>query len=88
VNEDGSLHHLTDAGQFTMDHIRLDRGQLRRHRRRQIEIQQACRELRELLESQSDLPAGWVAEARTALEEVEQAHLNPPPPYDFEDVRP
>lgn len=86
VEEDGSLRILTDAGRYTVVHLRLDRNQLRRHRRREIEQKQKCQVARDLLGTPG-LPLQLVAETQRLVEEIEQSWLNPVPPYELEDLR-
>jgi hypothetical protein len=86
VEEDGSLRILTDAGRYTVVHLRLDRNQLRRHRRREIEQKQKCQVARDLLVTPG-LPPQLMAETQRLVEEIEQSWLNPVPPYELEDLR-
>jgi hypothetical protein len=84
---DGSLRALTNIGQFTKDHLRLDRRQLRKHRQRQIEARQKCKELRAALLTPG-LPIFWVVKAREAIDQVERELLEPLPPYEAPDLLP
>ena len=48
VKHDGSLAPLTVQGRCTQEHLRLNRRQLRRYRRMQIEAREKCDEVRSL----------------------------------------
>jgi uncharacterized protein (TIGR02646 family) len=82
---DGSVRTHSRAGKYMAVHVRLDRGQLRRHRRRLIEAKEKCQGLRDLLEAPG-LAADWIAKARKTIEEIERDYLNPSPPYELEDL--
>jgi len=86
VEQDGSLQILTDVGRYTVVHVRLDRNQLRKHRRREIEERQKCQEARDLLGTPG-LPPQLMEATRKLVEEIEQSWLNPAPPYELEDLR-
>jgi hypothetical protein len=84
---DGSLRALTKIGQYTKDHLRLNRRQLRRYRYMQIEAMQRCQELRSALLVPS-LPVSWVANAQKVLNQIERELLEPQPPYEEPDLLP
>jgi len=86
INErDGSLRALTKIGQYTKDHLRLDRRQLQRHRYRLIEARQKCQELRSALLTPG-LPSSWVASAQQVLDQIERELFDPQPPYEEKDL--
>lgn len=86
-DRDGSLRTLTPAGKYTATHLRLDRRQLRKHRRRLAEKQAKCQELRDEL-AKPGVPPGVAARAQALLKEIEEDYLNPSPPFDLEDLEP
>jgi hypothetical protein len=67
--------------------LRLDRRHLRKHRQRQIEARQKCKELRAALLTPG-LPIFWVVKAREAIDQVERELLEPLPPYEAPDLLP
>jgi uncharacterized protein (TIGR02646 family) len=83
--EDGTLRVHTPAGQYTAEHIWLDRPQLNKHRRRLLELKRKWQECRDLLNAKG-IPAEWLTKARQLLDEIEREYLNPAPPYEPEDV--
>jgi uncharacterized protein (TIGR02646 family) len=86
VNEqDGSLRALTNAGRYTLEHLRLDRRQLRKYRRMQIEAKEKCEELRSLLGAPGLNPE-WVRQVKDALDQIERDALDPLPSYDVADL--
>jgi uncharacterized protein (TIGR02646 family) len=83
--ENGELRALTRAGEYSIAHIRLNREQLKRHRRRQTEVRKKVAELRSLIE-RPGLPAGYVSGVREIIGQIEREYLNPAPPYEVEDL--
>jgi hypothetical protein len=82
---DGTLRALTAAGEYTLEHIWLNREQLKKHRSRQTEAKRRLQECRALLETPG-LPQDWLTKARLLMDEIEHECLNPAPPYEPEDV--
>lgn len=83
--EDGTLRALTPAGHYTVEHIWLDRPQLNKHRRRQLELKRKWQECRDLLGATS-APAEWLAKARQLMDEIQREYLDPAPPYEPADL--
>jgi uncharacterized protein (TIGR02646 family) len=83
---DGSLRALTDPGRYSWAHLRLDRGQLRSHRRRQAEKRQKWKEVHDLLNTPG-LDPDWVARAKAAMETIERDYLDPTPPYEPDELK-
>jgi len=88
VNDhDGSLRPITNAGQYTIAHLRLDRNQLRRTRLRQIETLKAIKEAWALLQI-SNAPPELIRRTEDLLNQIERDTLDPPPPYEPLDLLP
>lgn len=84
---DGSLHARSKVGLYTSEHLRLNRRQLQRYRRMQLETRRACDELRSALRMPG-LPSSWVARVKRALNKIERDFLDPQPPYETFDLLP
>jgi uncharacterized protein (TIGR02646 family) len=85
--QDGTLRVLTNAGRYTVDHLRLNRRQLQKYRLMLIEARQKCEEIRSLLGSPG-LPVELAARAQEILKQVERMYIAPTPPYEVEDLYP
>jgi hypothetical protein len=82
---DGTLRPLSVMGEYTLEHIWLDRPQLNKHRLRQLEMRRKWQECRSLLDA-NRFPAEWLAKARQLMDEIEREYMNPVPPYEPEDL--
>jgi uncharacterized protein (TIGR02646 family) len=83
--KDGSARTLTRAGAYMVAHLRLDREQLKKHRRRLNEAKQNFQQAHDALDT-AGLPAERAAEIQKVIEEIEREYLNPSPPYEVEDL--
>lgn len=84
---DGSLRALTNVGRYMMEHLRLDRRQLKKYRYMRIQARQTCQELRSAL-LVPGLPSSWVTRVQEVLDQIERDSLDPPPPYEVPDLLP
>jgi len=77
---DGMLESRTEPGEFTLKHLRLNRRQLCRHRRRLIEAKKNLESLRAGL-ARVVLPPELALEMSDHLAMVEKEYFNPDVPY-------
>ena len=83
----GILRFLTNAGKYTLEHLRLNRQQLVNHRRRQTDVLEKCREVRDLVDSLS-IRVDLAKRIREQLEQIERFYTDPPIPYEPENLLP
>lgn len=81
----GVLRSLTNVGEYTLEHLRLNRRQLVVHRQRQAEVRHKCREARALLDSAA-IPPVLAGQIRRKLDEIERSYTDPPIPYEPADL--